>query len=127
MSEVICDITFDQLRGRQAAPFDDNSFVSFNVNCTFVSEHRGIAAESLIVAIVSERTERAITRVAHLTSAADQWERAFVGGHLARPRFRVGVAWLATAFSVYADCRPRLTGCLGIDDFHAVELSVCHN
>lgn len=59
----------------------------------------------------------AITRVAHLTSAADQCERALAGGHLARPRFCVGVAWLAAAFSVYVDCRPRLTGCSETDDF----------
>jgi len=99
------------------------SFVSFGVNCTFVSRQRGIAAESFIIAIVSDRIEWAITRVAHLTSAADQCERALAGGHLARPRFRVGVAWLAAVFSVYADCRPRLTGCSGMDDFHRDRVS----
>lgn len=42
----------------------------------------------------------AITRVAHLTCA-------LAGGHLARLRFRVAVAWLlgAASPSVYADCR----------------------
>lgn len=85
-SEVVCVWLAERSVGRSLRW---QSFVSFSVNCTFVSEYRGIAAEPFIVAIVSERTERVITRVAHLTSAADQWERALVGGHFARPRFRV--------------------------------------